>query len=788
MFATDARRFSHNIAVVLLIAVGAESIAIAQESIPADVLQKVKQASVFVKVSLGPLEYSGSGFVVQVDGESVFLVTNAHVVAKPDLQIHGLPLGLRGRDALELRRIQAAVQNLEPVVSAVFNSGTPDEQVVATQTVALDAERDLAILKVVKVRTVPTPIPLDISFRPTETTPVFTFGFPFGDSLSDSKGNPAITVGRGAISSVRLDKRGEDTVIQIDGALNPGNSGGPVVDMKGRLVGVAVATIRGSGIGFAIPPTTLERMLNGSIGKVELAPKKTNDEFEIAIKFSVLDPFRKVRQAIAICSPAETTTPVPDVSKPLEGARVELRIDDGKATGIWRVDQPKGDKAAVLVQVILVDVDAHERRMPATLHPLKSINANSSQAQGNTRRRGQFSLMRPVLEDIVRDSILTRLKLQDSVVISQALQELSQYDPGTEDGAIGPALEKLLSHADDSIRNSAAKMIGLWGSKESAPALLKLLDDSVARVRQSAMESLAIWQFADAAEPIMKRLYDVSDRQLAKQALIRLGAGAEGAVLKCLSVTELPVRIVACEILAEIGTKETALPALKPLADSEKGLIATRAKEAIDRINARAQAPLGSTLGAIVPGSRKVHIGLPMKQGTMLLTEGTMVLSDRGPAVGLGIVQTGDETMEFTYLTLTRLPGGNVTKATFSSRKKILKDRIRVTHALFLGDDEITFAHLYAPGKLPFVEEEFILHENPFAPQNGRLFLVDLSGATPVVVQKNIDLPSAGPLVAIKDEIVLELADQAINELLKSSEDVRSFMNGVKLLDAAKPE
>src|SRR4029077_1517632 len=139
-------------------------------------------------------------------------------------------------------------------VNAVFNSGTAEEQVVAAKTVASDTVRDLAILKVEKVRKVPTPIPLDIGFRPLETTTVFIFGFPFGEALSKTKGNPAITVGRGAVSSVRLDERGEDTEIQIDGALNPGNSGGPVVDAKGRLVGVSVAGIRGGqGYGLTVP-------------------------------------------------------------------------------------------------------------------------------------------------------------------------------------------------------------------------------------------------------------------------------------------------------------------------------------------------------------------------------------------------------------------------------------------------------------------------------------------------------------------------------------------------------
>ena len=69
--------------IALLLIAGTPLVARAQEAIPPAVLQKVKQASVFIKVSLGPLEFSGSGFVVQIDGPTVYLVTNLHVVAKP---------------------------------------------------------------------------------------------------------------------------------------------------------------------------------------------------------------------------------------------------------------------------------------------------------------------------------------------------------------------------------------------------------------------------------------------------------------------------------------------------------------------------------------------------------------------------------------------------------------------------------------------------------------------------------------------------------------------------------
>ena len=50
------------------------------ESIPADVLAAIKKATVFVKVEVEGHSFSGSGFVVKVDGGAVYVVTNHHVI------------------------------------------------------------------------------------------------------------------------------------------------------------------------------------------------------------------------------------------------------------------------------------------------------------------------------------------------------------------------------------------------------------------------------------------------------------------------------------------------------------------------------------------------------------------------------------------------------------------------------------------------------------------------------------------------------------------------------------
>ena len=145
-------------------------------------------------------------------------------------------------------------------LTVVFSSGTEREQALPATIVGEDAEADLALLKVTGVRDVPRPIDYEHTPELVETLPVVALGFPFGSKLDPKKKNPAITVTKGAISSLRLNG-GVLQEVQLDLDLNPGNSGGPIVDEKGALVGVAVAKWGTSRIGFAVPVHKLKRLI-----------------------------------------------------------------------------------------------------------------------------------------------------------------------------------------------------------------------------------------------------------------------------------------------------------------------------------------------------------------------------------------------------------------------------------------------------------------------------------------------------------------------------------------------
>src|ERR1019366_6710699 len=125
---------------------------------------------------------------------------------------------------------------------------------------ATDKRRDLAIIKI-------TGMDLPIS--------------DLGDSDALAIGEPVVVVGSprglegtvtaGILSSVRDGGDGYK-VLQTDAAVNPGNSGGPLVNNRGEVVGVVCFIIRSSqGLNFAIPINYVRGMLNNFHEPVSLA-------------------------------------------------------------------------------------------------------------------------------------------------------------------------------------------------------------------------------------------------------------------------------------------------------------------------------------------------------------------------------------------------------------------------------------------------------------------------------------------------------------------------------------
>ena len=126
-------------------------------------------------------------------------------------------------------------------------------QIVTTSGIEFEANsifvnkiRDVALLK----SNINFSEPLDISLEtPKITTEVYAVGTPISENLK-------ATVTKGIISAVRVDKTSDLEFIQADVSISPGNSGGPLFNSKGKVIGISAAKYLGDGVeglGLFIP-------------------------------------------------------------------------------------------------------------------------------------------------------------------------------------------------------------------------------------------------------------------------------------------------------------------------------------------------------------------------------------------------------------------------------------------------------------------------------------------------------------------------------------------------------
>jgi 2-alkenal reductase len=178
-----------------------------------------------VPMSLG----SGSGFVVDSEGH---IVTNNHVVAEAD------------------------------EIEVTFAGGG----LVEAEVVGLDPYSDLAVIQVSVPADRLTVLELGDSEDLQVGQRVIAIGNPFGLDGTMTVGIIS-ALGR-TLSAQVAESAGyfsNPEIIQTDAAINPGNSGGPLLDSRGRVVGVnsAIRSTTGvnSGVGFAVPVNTVKRIV-----------------------------------------------------------------------------------------------------------------------------------------------------------------------------------------------------------------------------------------------------------------------------------------------------------------------------------------------------------------------------------------------------------------------------------------------------------------------------------------------------------------------------------------------
>jgi serine protease Do len=230
---------------------------------------------------------SGSGVIVAPDG---YIVTNAHVV--------------RGA-----RRIRVEVPTRDGGQSILATR----TRTLSAELVGLDIETDLAVLKVDATNLAVLPFGDSDDLRAGQL--VLAFGSPLG--LQNS-------VTLGVVSAVARQLAPESPMIyvQTDASINPGSSGGPLVDLAGRLVGIntLIVTQAGGneGLGFAAP-SNIVRAVYEQIRKSGRVPRG-----DIGIRPQTVTPVL----AAGLRLPRDHGVVLGDVLPESPAARAGLRTGD----------------------------------------------------------------------------------------------------------------------------------------------------------------------------------------------------------------------------------------------------------------------------------------------------------------------------------------------------------------------------------------------------------------------------------------------------------------------------
>jgi serine protease Do len=162
----------------------------------------------------------GTGFIIESDG---YILTNNHVI--------------EGADKVEVK--------------------VADKEDYAAKVVGRDPATDLALLKINGTRPFPT-----VKLGDSDRIRVGEWVMAIGDPLNfDKSVTVGVISGKGRTPVLSRATANFESLLQTDAAINFGNSGGPLVNVNGEVVGINTAIARAQNIGFAVPMNMAKRLM-----------------------------------------------------------------------------------------------------------------------------------------------------------------------------------------------------------------------------------------------------------------------------------------------------------------------------------------------------------------------------------------------------------------------------------------------------------------------------------------------------------------------------------------------
>lgn len=261
----------------------------------------------------------GSGFIVSDSG---LIVTNAHVIS-----------------------------GATSIVVRLF-----DRREFLAKVVGVDTASDIALLRVKAVNLRPVEFGSSVGLQVGQS--VLAIGNPFGEALSFSV-TSGIVSATGRVLPPEAGVSGFDIqdFIQTDAVINPGSSGGPLVDMSGRVVGMNTALASSTGLyagyGFAIPSDLMRPVLEalrvrGRLDRSSLGLSVTDGTDIDAAAFGLASPLGVTVQDVLAWSPLSSLLRPGDLVLSVDG-RVVTRVAELQQATAFRTPR-EGVELRVLRQ------------------------------------------------------------------------------------------------------------------------------------------------------------------------------------------------------------------------------------------------------------------------------------------------------------------------------------------------------------------------------------------------------------------------------------------------------